>query len=172
MKQVNFLVEHLGSSQLSYYLINMINKLALERNDLDIIVFFNTMQKTPLQPRFAMMQMAEAWGQTGYTIATSFGTAKRMLTFPSVDKRIYYVWDLPWLREPRQVYREYANVLCNPKIDIVARSPAHAASLYNFTNQDTEIPIMEDFDVAKLVEVIDCEDTDNSRSDQRVCQKA
>jgi hypothetical protein len=153
MIKLNFLVEHLGNSQLAYYLTRELNKLSDERPDVDPIVFYNTITKPTMICKFAKMQMVQAWGQEGHTIATSCATARKMLTFPSPTKKYLYVWDLEWLRGEHRHYNMFTDVYHHPEIQLIARNVWHASVIHDVFNID-KIEVVEDFDYVRLLEVI------------------
>ena len=81
MIKIGALVKNLGSSQLSYYLINNFNKVAGKGN-VDPTVYCENVEKDCMFARFPTMQIAEAWGREGIMIATSLSTAKKMACCP------------------------------------------------------------------------------------------
>jgi hypothetical protein len=156
MIKLNFLVNHMAASQLSYYITKEINTLIEKRQDVSCIVFFHTISRHAMMPRFAMMQMTNAWHQDGYAIATSMITARRMQIFPGPQHRFYYVWDLEWLRGPEPAYQTYANVIRDPSITLITRNLHHASMIRN--NFNVPLPaVVEDFDCNKMLEVITSE---------------
>jgi len=170
MIQLNFLVEHMGNSQLAFALTSTLNDLADTRSDLDAIVYYNTMHRIYMTPKFAMMQMVEAWGQPGYTIATSVATARKMLSFPGTQKRLFYVWDLEWIRGEQIYYDMFAPLYQDPSIVLIARSKIHADAINNCFNTGVvkpchkDIHIVDDFNEEQLLEVIQ-----NERINPRCC---
>jgi len=152
MQQLNFLVENIGASQLGYYLTTELNKIHGHK-DVDSIVFYNTLHKHALQPNFAIMQMMEAWCQPGTTIATSLTTASQLLSFPGPKHRIYYVWDLPWMRIVPKTYSVAANIITQDKLTLVARSMQHALAIENAFNIAVKY-IVEDFNMELFIQTI------------------
>jgi len=164
MIQVNILVDNMGHNQLSYCITQLGNKLSDTRPDIDLIVFYNNIAKIASLPKFAMMQMVEAWGQRGITIATSCSTARKMLTFPGAERRLLYVWDLEWLRGQNRHYNMYAPIYQLPHVPLIARSEIHHDAIDNAFNVLDIKPIylVEDFNEKQFLEVIDCERVDTS----------
>ncbi|SVC44680.1 uncharacterized protein METZ01_LOCUS297534, partial [marine metagenome] len=97
------LINNIGASQLSYLVVQNLNELGNHRPEIDAIVYYENMQKHCLPPNFAIMQIAEAWGHHGPMIATSLSTAQKLIGFPS-ERKLFYVWDLEWLRGQQQRY--------------------------------------------------------------------
>jgi hypothetical protein len=75
------------------------------------------------------MQMAEAWGFDGVLLATTLSTAEKILRCPSAKKRFFYVWDLEWLRPSRKEYRAFQAIYGDPRMELIARCPDHAAAI-------------------------------------------
>lgn len=151
-KTINFLVNDLHASQLSYYLTRNVNEYIKSDPSLDFVVFFENLSKPVLVPNFALMQVAEAWGQPGVSIATSLTTASRLIHFPAPSKKFFYVWDLEWLRPTNKVYDLYAGIYLHPELKLLARSEEHASLIKNSFNREVEA-IVSDFDMNKILEV-------------------
>lgn len=161
--QLNFLVEHMGNSQLAYTLTRCLNNLADTRSDIDAIVFFNTIARHTMVAKFAMMQMIEAWGQPGYTIATSCATVRKMLQFPGPQKKFFYVWDLEWIRGDNKTYGMFADVFRHPELILIARSNIHRDAINNCFNR-RNIYVIDDFNERELLEVIESEKINSKNS--------
>ena len=151
MSGFGVLLQHMGACQLSYNVIRNVNKLADTHPEIDIIAYYETMHKNCLQPNFAIMQIAEAWGQHKPLIATSLSTAFKLISFPTVRK-LFYVWDLEWLRGKNRQYEQFADVYTHPELELVARSEAHADAIENAFNRKVN-NIVSDFDIPKLMRI-------------------
>ena len=147
------LLQNIGASQLSYSVVQQLNHLGNIRPDIDTIVFYEDMHKNCLPPNFAVMQIAEAWGQHGPTIATSLSTALKLIGFPSARK-IFYVWDLEWLRGQQRHYKMYADIYTYPELELIARSEEHKKAIENAFNKEVK-HIMPDFDTNQLLKVLE-----------------
>lgn len=153
--QLNFLVNDMSASQLSFYLIKEINRLTeqLETSHIDCIVFYENMAQLPIAPNFAIMQIAEAWAQSEPVVATSLSTAAKLIDFPATHQKFFYVWDLEWLRGQRKVYNWYEPIYTNKKLSLIARSKEHADLIRNAYNRDV-CGIVENFKIEDLINVI------------------
>lgn len=149
--KVNFLVENLGASQLSYCLTKTCNELVGE--GYDIIVFFDKMHRHHIEPHFATMQLVEAWGQPGITIATSVATAVSLLDFPGPQRKLYYVWDMEWVRAPQWAYGSLADLFQHPDLSIITRNPVHDKVISGCFNI-TPHYIMDNFNIVKMREIL------------------
>lgn len=150
----NVLLQNVGASQLSYFVTRNLNVLGDKRPDIDPIVFYENIHKNCIPPKFAVMQIAEAWGQDGAMIATSLSTAFKLINFPAA-RRLFYVWDLEWLRhgQQRRRYEQFADVYTHPNLELIARSESHAAVIENAFNRKVE-HIISDFNTDKILELI------------------
>jgi hypothetical protein len=150
-ENINILLQNMGASQLSYFTIKNCNDFALERSEIDIIVFYENLHKNCLSPNFAVMQIAEAWGQKGPMVATSLSTAFKLISFPCGPK-LFYIWDLEWLRGQQQ-YEKYADVYTHPALQLVARSESHKRIIENAFNRKVD-HILDDFNLNHLLGII------------------
>ena len=87
------LLNNIGASQLAYFVIQHLNDFGSQRPDVDVIVYYENMQRNCLPPNFAVMQIAEAWGHHGTIVATSLSTAQKLIGMPS-EKKLFYVFRL------------------------------------------------------------------------------
>jgi hypothetical protein len=148
---LNVLLQNVGASQLSYIVIRNLNELAQTKPEIDVAVFYENMHRNCLPPNFAVMQIAEAWGQHGPIIATSLSTAFKLISFPSKQK-FFYVWDLEWLRGQNRQYEQYVGVYTQKELTLIVRSQAHADIIQNAFNRKAQ-HIVEDFDVNQILEI-------------------
>ena len=153
MIKIGALVRSLGSSQLSYYIIKNFNKVA-GQGKVDPIVYCEDVERDCLFAKFPTMQTVEAWGQEGTIIATSLSTAKKLISYPCPQKRIYYVWDLEWLRKPHN-YIPVLNVFSSDRIKVVARCDNHAKVIENTFNRKVD-NIIDNFNMEKFLQI--CEE--------------
>jgi len=150
MKKINFLVEHLGSCQLAYYLIRCGNALA--HDGYQVIAFYDKLSKCVLRPEFPTMQMVESWAQSGITIATSIPTAVDLLDFPGADIKFFYVWDLEWMRGPQRMWGPLYDLFTHEDLKLIARTNVHAQVIADAFNRQTEY-IIENLDAAAMKEI-------------------
>lgn len=132
-KKLNLLVDNLGACQLSYYLTKKANQLC-ENNTASVVVFYDQIGPYHMQPLFPTMQMIEHIGQEGISIATSIDTANKLVSSFGANRRLYYVWDWPFL-ENLPIYEEVINILLAPELELIARCEAHAKIIENFCNR-------------------------------------
>lgn len=142
MQKVNFLVHSFNISQLSYELIQSIHK-CLESQNVNINVFYEEPTHTYMQGNFAIMQMIEAFNEQGLMIATNYSTASKLINIPMPDKKIFYVWDIEWLRgNPR--YELYKDIYLSKELTLYCRSEDHSKLIQNCFNKECEVKTFEE----------------------------
>lgn len=156
MKTLNFLVDNIGASHMSYYMIEQANAMC-EDGDASVIIFFDQLHRPSRRLLVPTMMMIEAWAQPGVSIATSCSTAARLLSFPGPQKKMFYVWDMGWMRNPKRV-GSFAELFRNPELTLIARCEDHAKILRN--NFNVEVPfVFDNFDREGLLKAIENDST-------------
>lgn len=153
MNNINFLLNDLNASQLSYFLIRESNKYI--SSDLDIIIFFNDISKVCVKPNFALMGMQESFGVFGPTVATCCKTAATLINNIGQSKRekYFYVWDLEWLRGQQKVFDRYKDIYWHPHLQLIARSEEHKKIIENCWNRKV-VGICDDFSFEDFKKII------------------
>lgn len=152
-KNINFLVSELGPTQQNYYLIRNINQFHEQHTDFNIQVFTENLSRFCMKPLFGVMSVAEAWGQSGPFIATNLSTAAKLINYPLASHKLFYVWDLEFLRSWNRMYDMYASIYLHKDITLVARSKEHADLLENAFNKKVE-HIINNFNLNNILEII------------------
>lgn len=152
MQQLNFLVNYLGPTQLTY---SLIRSLSIRQKDFDTIIFYENLTSYLIPPIFPMMQLAEAWGQNGIIISTDLSTTRKMIEFPNIARKIFYVWDVEWLRGKQRVFDLYHSIYTNKDMEIITRCDNHAKLIENNFNRKV-LGIVPEFDLTILKEILSC----------------
>ncbi len=149
---INFLVDHVGASHMAFHLVGQTNSMS-KNGEANITVFYDQLQRPCRRLLVPSMLMIEAWAQKGVAISTSLSTAARMLSFPGPTQKIFYVWDMSWIRNPKRV--GYATeIFRNPNLTLMTRCVEHAQAISN--NFNVEVPyIVENFDKEILLKAIE-----------------
>lgn len=156
---LNFLVNNLSSSQLSYFLLNNINRDIKKKEgvDCDHMVFFEDIARINVSPLCALFHINEGYGAEGNMIATCCSTAGKMLNFlgQSSKEKYLYVWDLEWLRGQgnNRRFEYYSFIYTHPHIQLLARSEEHAKVIRNCFNRDVR-GIVHDFNMEEMEKVV------------------
>jgi len=155
LNKISLLVPSTGSSQLAFYLINEINNLTQTRPEIDVIVYCENNERNCIPTNFSVLTLPEAWGNDGPVVATTISTAENLLSFNS-NKKIFYVWDVEWIRNPQGYsveYEKYSDIYTNKDMSLVARSESHKKIIENAFNRKVE-HIVSDFNMDQMMEVL------------------
>lgn len=153
LDNINVLTNDLGPSQKNYYLIRNINKIHDTVPGLNIQVFTENLSKFCLKAHFAVMNVAEAWAQNGAFIATSLSTASKLLNYPNPSRKLFYVWDLEFIRREHKHYNVHAPIYLNKSLELVCRSKEHADLVENAFNRPVK-HIVNNFDIRPFIEIL------------------
>ena len=154
MNKLGFLVRNLGASQLGYFLAKNLNDFLDEGLGIDCTVYSEERHNGCLTASFPVMQMVEAWGQGGTMISTSISTTCKMIKFPSSHRKLFYVWDLEFLRGHTPHYYDLIKkVYLNEDIELLVRCKNHADVIKNNFNRDV-VGVIEDFNMVDIMEVV------------------
>ena len=153
MKQLplNFLVDHIGASHMAYYLIECANELC-EKGEAKVIIFYDQLHRPCRRLLVPAMMMLEAWAQPGVSIATSISSTARLLNLPGPQVKMFYVWDMEWLRNPKQV-GPMTELFRHPELTIIARCKDHLEAIENSFN--IKVPyVFDNFNHESILQVI------------------
>jgi len=149
---LNVLMHNVEPSQLSFFSIVELNKIVESKGSISPIIYQETPSSPCVNMLFPTMQIAEAWAQKGVGIATSLSTASKLLSLPCMERKLFYVWDLTWLRHPKH-YEYHASIYTNQHLELIARSESHAKLITNCFNRDVK-HILRDFNHEELLEIL------------------
>ena len=156
MKNLNnfsVLLENTGASQISFFVIKELNKLAETNPEIDATIFYENMHKNCMPVNFATMQISECYVQKGPAIATSLSTAEKLRNF-YCDKKLFYVWDLHWIRNSViKRYEDYSGVYTDNNLELIARSDSHKNAIENAFNRKVD-HVISDFNMSKILEIL------------------
>lgn len=148
---VGVLVSSLAASHMAFSLIRQGNRALRERAVDDLVAFYERPSRPCLEMVFAAMQENEAWSFDGVAIATSLATASRLSRCPRPSRRLFYVWDLEWLRLGAFDHAAVRSVYRDPSLRLVARGPDHVRLIENCWG--VTAAVVPDFDFRQLLEV-------------------
>jgi hypothetical protein len=148
---VNFLVNHVGASQMMFYLIEQANEIN-KQGSLHASLFYSDLHRPCRQLELPTFLMIEAWAQPGVSISTSIPTTLSLLRFPGPNVRMFYVWDMSWMDNPKR-YGVMTSLFRHPSLHIIARCNHHAQIISNNFNIEVK-HIVENFQHQNLSEVI------------------
>ena len=144
-------VNDLGPSQNSFYLIKEFNKIASDRR-MSVSVFFERSSIPVVPTMFSCKSVSFLSGYHHNAIATSLSEANIILKGNNAAKKFLYLWDLEWLRNPGQ-YDAVCSILLDDRLNIVARSKSRATMIENFCNKKP-VGIVDNWNINELMGVV------------------
>jgi hypothetical protein len=152
MNQIGFIINNLGQSQAAFCLIESANQF-IEKSPLNsVTVFFEEPRRPCTQQLFPIMPAVEGWGFNAPLVAMSLSTAEKAIRFPTSCPKIFYVWDLEWLRGVTPNAHELMKVYRSSDVHLVARSVDHKLAIESCWNRPV-VAVIEDFNVEGFVEL-------------------
>lgn len=148
--KVGFCLKDFSLSQLAYYAIKMGNDLI--KQDVSVIGFYEDLKVQCARNDFPLMHSFETYGYGGILVATSLGTAATVLNSFSAQRRLFYVWDLEWLRLPYKQFGALHRIYSNDSLELIARSDEHAKAIRNCFNREAEV--IENFNIAQFLTLL------------------
>ncbi len=152
LNKVGVMVEDLRPSTMNYALIDLGNKIANERNDIDFYVFNEAWKRPPSSICFPLLQQRHIWGFDGVLIATNINTARKLINLPDVAKKKYfYVWNLIEWTNALTKSNEVLELYRASRVQVITRSQDYAFVLKN--NFNIEPIILEDFNYEESIKL-------------------
>lgn len=157
---INFLVDNIGASHLVFSLVEKANEIS-EQGEHQTIIFYDQLHRPCRKLSVPAMMLIEAWAQPGVSIATSISTATRLLKFPGPQVKMFYVWDMSWLQNPKRV-GPHTELFRHPDLKLIARCRKHADLIENNFNVKVK-HVFDNFDQKPLLEAVEHEYKNKAR---------
>ena len=149
-KAIGALFTSFGAAQSSYQFIKRANALLKSRGDVDIVGFYENPARPPVTPNFALLNVVDSYTFNGTLIATDLNAATRLLRAPGASRRIFYCFDIEWLRFPqRRPYEQLASIYRNPTLEVYSRNDIHAKIIADAFN--IYVKVLGDWELERLV---------------------
>lgn len=148
--KAGFVVQRLNGSQQAYKLCQTANAMVME-DLVDIIVFHDEWDISPIDTAFMMLQKQHMWSYEGILVATDIRSAEQVLKSPGPSKKYFYLWNLEWLYIPGFTNARLSNVYQNPDLDLIVRSTYHADLVTKCWKKP--VSIIEDFDKNEFTKI-------------------
>lgn len=149
--KVGVMVEDLRPSTMNYSLIELGNRIANERIDIDFYVFNESWKKPHASICFPLLQQRHIWGFDGLLIATNINTARKLINLPNTAKKSFYVWNLIEWTNSLTNAKEVLELYRANNLTILTRSKDYAFVLKN--NFNVESIILEDFNYEESIKL-------------------
>ena len=151
MQNIAAILDNLGPSQKSFYLIKEFNKLSAN-TEYSCSVFVNQVNMPVIPALFSCSNISFFSGFSGVAVATTLTEANSLLqTTNSADKYLY-LWDIEWLTQVPN-FTSVCNILRDERLSIIARSDSHAAIIESFCNK-APVGIVDDWNMADFDSLI------------------
>ncbi len=146
---IGIILPDMGVSQLAYMAINQCNICANITDD-SYFIFFEDMQKPCVKPTVACMNVSELHTFEGLLVSTSIETTLTALSCVTNSKKIFYVWDLEWIRNKND-FLYNMKAFRNEQVELMCRSEQHAKLVHNYSNRKPSL-IFNNFNLLALRE--------------------
>ena len=150
MLNISALVDTLGPSQKSFYLIKEFNK-AKEYTDISTSVFYERPSAPVTTALFSCRNISFFSDYQGIAISTTLEQANTLLKTSNSAIKCLYLWDIDWLQAPVN-YGPACDILRDRRLNILARSESHSIIIENFCNK-TPIGIVEDWNFEQMLDI-------------------
>ena len=151
MIRIAAILSNLGPSQNSFYLIKEFNKLVKDVKYAPVC-FYNNLSPPVVKSFFSCMNISYYSTYYGYTIASSVETANLMLKTHNSSEKIFYVWDLEWLRKPI-AFNDVVSIMRDERITLVARSEHHKDLIEKYANKEVA-GIVDNWNMKQFEEIL------------------
>tara|TARA_R110000824_G_scaffold46485_2_gene133524 strand:+ start:12634 stop:13104 length:471 start_codon:yes stop_codon:yes gene_type:complete len=152
MINLSALVNDLGPSQKSFYLIKEFNNLSRDPN-LSCTAFVLNITAPVTQPLFSCSSVSFFSDYSGTCIATTLEEADILLKSNNNCDKYLYLWDIEWIKTPMN-YSQACDILLDERLKIISRSLTHSAMIKNFCNRDP-VNIVEDWNSSQLLNILE-----------------
>ena len=151
MKKIAAVVDSLGPTQSSFYLIKEFNKL-LDNIGYSPICFYNNLAPAVVKPFFTCTNVSFYAPHDGCTIADTVEMANLILKTQNSSNKFFYVWDLEWIRKPMD-FAATSRVMRNKNINLLARSESHKQLIEKYANREVA-GVVDNWNIEQLEEIL------------------
>jgi len=148
MINIAAVVDSLGPSQKSFYLIKEFNKAA-SRQDVCVSVFHKRSSISVVPTMFSCKNISCLSAFHHTAISTNLEEASILLNSSNNSDKYLYLWDFDWLTS-RIKFRDAMKILLDSRLKIIARSDEHADMIKNYCNKSPS-GIIDNWDIQSLI---------------------
>lgn len=150
MIKIAAIVNDLGPSQQSFYMIKEFNKASMSK-DVSMSAFYNRPSIPVTKPYFSCRNISFLSGYNGVAIATGLLEADMLLKSHNNAQKYLYLWDIEWLTKPVN-FTAACNILLDDRLKLIARSDSHATIINHFCNKQLS-GIVDNWNINELLKV-------------------
>lgn len=151
MYKIAAIVNDLGPSQKSFYMIKEFNKAAMSRQ-CSMSAFYSKPSAPVTKPHFSCRNISFLAGYDGAAIATDLIGADMLLKSHTSSDKYLYLWDIDWITYPVN-FSVACNILLDKRLKIIARSDSHATVIDNFCNKKPD-GILDNWNMEELMRIL------------------
>lgn len=153
IKSFGVLINNLGNDDKSSKLTENINLLLNNRYIYSPTIFFLHRTEPKALCRCLQIQQNHAWGYDGTLIATDISSAMILKECVRAKRKIFYIYDLEWMKLDVLIYRELCKIYKNPEIDLIVQNQEQ----YEIVSKcwKTPVGIVKEFDYDELCKYVD-----------------
>jgi hypothetical protein len=148
---IGIILPDLGMSQLAYFAINQCNIGSASKDA--FYLFFQNTELPSVAPLVSCMNVTELSGFNGVLVSTSVDTTLAAINSVNSTKKIFYIWDLEWLRKGHDNFLHNIKAFRHPDVKLVCRSRSHAQLVSNYCNRD-DIAIIPNVNIGMMMKLI------------------
>lgn len=145
------IVNNLGPSQMSFYMIKEFNKLATDL-EMSASCYYNNLAAPVHDSLFACMNIYSLANFHGFAISTDLESTQILLNSNNNSKKYFYVWDLEWIRRTIS-FNVASSLFRDERISILARSNSHKDAIENMCNKSVR-GIVNDWNLDQIKSII------------------
>lgn len=153
--KLGVIVDSFTASQNIFYMTKTLNELS-KTDYIPCFGFYIGLSTVCTKTDFATMGIYYAQHFSGpeyNLIATSLKTLEVMKNLNVNARKIFYCWDLEWIRLNAGVLDYTKTTSLFKNVEIVARSKSHAENIENYSNCKVKY-ILDDWNIKELKEVL------------------
>lgn len=153
MLNIGLILPDLSMSQLAFMAINQAN-LFHGNTDIACTLFYCDANQPCVEPKVPIMNITEIHGFHGLLISTDIDSTLASIRAASKATRVFYVWDLEWIRRGKNNFQYNMQAFRHPKVHIATRSEEHARAVSQYANRDKVlvVPHLNLMEIVNLVE--------------------
>ena len=148
MKSLGIIIPHLGPSQLAFMILKQTE--LLKGLGWSSFLFYEDLLRPCINPTVATMNITEAVRFNGHCISTNLNQTRLLLNSNTGGKKIFYVWDLEWLRG-HDDFDLNSKIYRDENLTLISRSNEHSQALKNYCNREADY-IIGNANLSEMVE--------------------
>ncbi len=153
--KLGVIVDSFTAGQNIFYLTKTMNELG-QKDEIPCFAFYVGLSTVCSKTDFASMGIYYAQhftGEDNVMIATSIKTLKVLKNLNIKARKMFYCWDLEWIRSTNEVFNYNQNIDLFKDVEIIARSNYHLQNIENYSNQKVKY-ILDDWNINKLRDIL------------------